>query len=71
MKRNNATIREGRRTKAGGKSRYATKLMSGKMMYGPGCCGHTRSPAQVEAAKEEARRNGHFSGRAYIPREEM
>lgn len=36
------------------KSRYQTKRESGKMLYGPGCCAHTVTVAQVEAAKRAA-----------------
>lgn len=31
------------------KSRYAEKRQSGRMMYGPGCCGHSVTPAQLMA----------------------
>lgn len=37
------------------KSRYATKRDSGQMMYGPGCCAHTVTDAQIAAAKRNAR----------------
>ncbi len=32
--------------------------MSGNMMYGPGCCAHAVSGAQIEAAKRRAREEG-------------
>lgn len=57
MKRNNNTVREGRRTKAGGKSRYAAKVAKGGMMYGPGCCGHRLNPTSAEMARRR-RENG-------------
>lgn len=48
MKRNKRSSRAMRHRKLGDKrpeaynSRYGRKLLSGKMMYGPGCCGHTK-----------------------------
>lgn len=43
MKANMQSVKEGRRKgKTKGKSKYAAKLASGRMMYGPGCCAHTR-----------------------------
>lgn len=44
------------------KSSYAMKKSRGNMMYGPGCCAHTITAAQIQAAKEEARKNGHYRG---------
>ena len=41
------------------KSKYAQKVASKKQVYGPGCCAHTISEAQVAAAKREAVRSGH------------
>lgn len=44
MKRNQSTIRaahvKGRSSSK--KSKYAQKVASGKQMYGPDCCAHTR-----------------------------
>ncbi len=37
------------------KSKYASKVSSGKQMYGPGCCAHTVTSSRIEAAKEAAR----------------
>ncbi len=42
------------------KSKYGEKLRNGNMMYGPGCCAHTVTHSQIEKAKEEARKRGHF-----------
>ena len=36
------------------KSKYATKRESGKMMYGPGCCGHKISDEKIAAMKRAA-----------------
>lgn len=52
--------------KGGLKSKYAKKLMGGNQMYGPGCCAHTVTQAQINKRKEEARRNGHFRGRQFL-----
>lgn len=35
------------------KSRYAVKRASGKMMYGPGCCGHSLSQKAIDDAKRD------------------
>ena len=50
------------------KSRYAEKRERNEQMYGPGCCAHTVTVAQIEAAKEAARRRGHFNSPAITPR---
>ena len=42
------------------KSKYAQKFDKGERMYGPGCCAHKVSDAQIAAAKERARKAGHF-----------
>lgn len=42
------------------KSRYAEKKESGKQMYGPGCCAHSITMAQIEKRKAECRRDQHF-----------
>lgn len=42
------------------KSKYAEKRESGRMMYGPGCCAHKVTNAQVSASIERARKRGHF-----------
>ncbi len=36
------------------KSKYGMKRASGRQMYGPGCCAHAITPAQIETAKREA-----------------
>lgn len=38
-----------------GTSKYAEKKNSGRMMYGPGCCAHTVSVSQIEAARVRMR----------------
>ena len=38
------------------KSRYAAKRDAGQQMYGPGCCAHKITDAQVRAAKDRAER---------------
>lgn len=45
-------------------SKYAKKRASGRQMYGPGCCTHKVTSAQVERAAEAARQAGHFHTRA-------
>jgi hypothetical protein len=59
MKRNNQTVRSGRRTRSNGKSKYAAKRASGNMMYGPGCCGHSYAITAEDRRKwaEQRRRN--------------
>jgi len=45
MKRNKNSTRAMRKqtsAKDNGTSRYALKHRSGRMMYGPGCCGHSK-----------------------------
>jgi hypothetical protein len=42
------------------KSKYAEKRDGGNQMYGPGCCAHKVTDAQVAAGKERARARGHF-----------
>jgi hypothetical protein len=42
------------------KSKYAQKRDGGQQMYGPGCCAHKITDAQIANAKDRARRNGHF-----------
>lgn len=42
------------------KSRYAEKRDRGNQMYGPGCCGHKITMAQIEKCKAEARERRHF-----------
>jgi hypothetical protein len=54
-----------------GKSRYAAKKEQGDMMYGPGCCAHTVSAAQVAAAKQRARSEGHLHESFGRPQETM
>lgn len=58
MKRNRTTISIKRRLKAGGASRYKAKVDAGNQMYGPGCCGHKITQQRIEAAREEAIREG-------------
>jgi hypothetical protein len=41
------------------RSKYAEKVAAGNQMYGPGCCAHKVTYAQVEARKLEAYRSGH------------
>lgn len=41
------------------KSKYATKKERGNMMYGPGCCAHGISQAQMDRTRENARLSGH------------
>lgn len=43
------------------KSRYKEKRDSGKQLYGPGCCGHKITVAQIERCKSEARELRHYS----------
>lgn len=62
MKRNMNTVTAGRRVKAGGRSKYATKVASGNQLYGPGCCAHTRTAEQIAKGKAEAAKRGHFAG---------
>lgn len=40
-------------------SKYAKKLRSGQL-YGPGCCAHTVTQKQIDAAKQLAYERGHF-----------
>lgn len=40
------------------KSKYAEKRERNNMMYGPGCCAHTVTPAQIQEAKRIARYEG-------------
>ena len=52
MKRNQSSVVKNRRKTSaaylvgGGDSKYARKVKAGNMMYGPGCCGHTRKPSK-------------------------
>lgn len=41
-----------------GKSKYSEKKARGNQMYGPGCCAHTITSAQITAAKDAARKAG-------------
>lgn len=50
----------------GEQSHYAKKRASGNMMYGPGCCAHTVTQSQIEAAKKRARERGHFEKPAFV-----
>lgn len=45
-------------------SKYGKKRASGKMMYGPGCCAHHISQAEVDKARQRAQAAGHFSARS-------
>lgn len=74
MKRNKISTRAMRHqtnVKVGnvkGKSRYAKKFRNGNQMYGPGCCAHSITQAQVDAAKRDAelaRRAASYEGRAF------
>lgn len=47
------------------KSHYAQKIERGEQMYGPGCCAHKVTAGQIQAAKTEAHRRGHFNQPAY------
>lgn len=38
----------------GRESKYAKKVAEGNQMYGPGCCAHKVTPAQIAAAKKRA-----------------
>ena len=38
---------------------YAAKRESGNMMYGPGCCAHSVTQAQMNAARAQAAARGH------------
>jgi len=49
------------------KSHYAQKRDSGQQMYGPGCCAHKVTDAQIQRAKDAARSRGHFEP-VYAPR---
>lgn len=51
-------------------SKYSKKVASGHQMYGPGCCAHTVSLAQINKRKDEARARGHFRGRTFFESEE-
>lgn len=42
------------------KSKYAKKRDSGKQMYGPGCCGHKLTMAQLDKHRAEVRESRHF-----------
>lgn len=53
------------KTKAAGKSAYAIKRASGNQMYGPGCCAHGVTQAQIEKRRAEAKRAGHFRGNVW------
>lgn len=56
MKRSRTTVAGARRAKnRQGKSRYAAKRERNDMMYGPGCCAHSVSAAQITAARQRAR----------------
>jgi hypothetical protein len=59
VKRNTETVKIGRLKKAGHRSRYAEKVERGQM-YGPGCCAHTVSDAQIQAARKKARETGTY-----------
>lgn len=55
MKRNQSTVRTVRKSKKDGKSStYAAKVANGNQMYGPGCCAHRVTDAQLQAAKKNA-----------------
>lgn len=55
MKRSQLTNRSTRRGKTeSGQSRYKEKQMRGEQMYGPGCCAHKLTAAQIDAAKRRA-----------------
>lgn len=43
-------------------SKYAKKKRRDKMMYGPGCCAHSVTAAQIQAAKDAARKAGTVRG---------
>ena len=43
------------------KSQYAAKRESGQQMYGPGCCAHKVTPAEIERARQRAQERGHFA----------
>lgn len=51
-------MRQEKQARTPGKSKYSIKRLSGKMMYGPGCCGHLITHSQIEAAKRRAREEG-------------
>lgn len=40
----------------GHKSKYAAKKESGRQMYGPGCCAHRITAAQIAAHRRSDRR---------------
>jgi hypothetical protein len=42
-----------------GNSPYAKKVQRGEQMYGPGCCAHKVTDAQIAAARKRAREEGH------------
>jgi hypothetical protein len=42
----------------GRESKYAKKVAEGKQMYGPNCCGHKRTPAQIAAGRKRAIEEG-------------
>jgi hypothetical protein len=43
---------------AQGTSRYALKVKAGNQMYGPGCCPHKRSDAEMQALRSRLRASG-------------
>lgn len=42
------------------KSKYAAKRDSGRMMYGPGCCGNSIPMEKIREARAKARREGRY-----------
>jgi hypothetical protein len=63
-KRNNEAARVERHKKTTkGESRYAKKVAAGNQMYGPGCCAHRITDAQMAARRNEARIRGHFDNK--------
>lgn len=40
--------------KPGDESKYAKKKASGKQLYGPGCCAHSVTPAEIVRAQRHA-----------------
>ena len=49
------------------KSRYKEKFDNGNQMYGPGCCAHKVTPAQVDKVKRDADARGHFRKSPVMP----
>lgn len=42
------------------RSKYAEKRDRGMQMYGPGCCGHKLTLAQLDAHRLRIKKEGHF-----------